>query len=218
MMRPGGARRPLRSRETGWARRAAAWLARRRVPPNWISLASVGFAALAGLGLLLAREGTASRRGAALIGAAGCMQLRLLCNLFDGMVAVEGGARTPAGEVYNDLPDRLADALILVAAGYAIPGVGWAPDLGWAAALLAVLTAYVRVLGGALGLSQDFGGPMAKPHRMAVMTAACLVGAAEAALSGGAVALLGALVVVAMGSGVTVWRRTARLVRTLERR
>lgn len=193
----------------------AAWLAHRHVRPNWISLASVAFAALAGLGLLLGREGTTPGRVVALVGAAACVQLRLLCNLFDGMVAVEGGARTPAGEVFNDFPDRCADALILVAAGYAIPGVAWAPALGWAAALLAVLTAYVRVLGGALGLPQDFGGPMAKPHRMAVMTGACLVAAGEAWFGAGGVALLGALLVVALGSAVTVWRRTARIVRGL---
>jgi phosphatidylglycerophosphate synthase len=193
----------------------AAWLAHRRVRPNWISLASVGFAALAGLGLLLSRGGTTPGRVAALVGAAACIQLRLLCNLLDGMVAIEGGARTPAGEVFNDFPDRCADTLILVTAGYAISGVAWARDLGWMAALLAVLTAYVRVLGGALGLPQDFGGPMAKPHRMAVMTGACLVAAGEAWVGAGGVALLSALLVVALGSAVTVWRRTARIVRGL---
>jgi hypothetical protein len=65
----------------------AVWLAVRRVRPNWISLASVGFAGLAGVGLLLGREGPALVRVAALVGAAACIQLRLPCNLFDGMVA-----------------------------------------------------------------------------------------------------------------------------------
>ena len=217
-MRHESARRPLRSRETPWARQAASWLARRGVAPNWISLASVGFAALAGLGLLVSREGPRSSRIALLVGAAACIQLRLLCNLFDGMVAIEGGRRTPAGEVFNDVPDRWADALILVAAGYAVPGLAWAPDLGWAAALLAVFTAYVRVLGGSLGLPQDFSGPMAKPHRMAVMTVACLVAAGEAWVDARSVALPGALALVALGSAVTAWRRTSRIVRGLERR
>jgi len=134
------------------------------------------------------------------------------------MVAVEGGARTSAGEVFNDLPDRWADVLILVPAGYAVPGVAWASSLGWAAALLAVLTAYVRVLGGSLGLPQDFGGPMAKPHRMAVMTGACLVAVAEVWVGPGGIALLSALLVVALGSAVTVWRRTLGIVRRLEAR
>ncbi len=33
----------------------------------------------------------------------------LLANLFDGMVAVEGGLGTPSGILFNDFPDRIAD-------------------------------------------------------------------------------------------------------------
>jgi hypothetical protein len=55
--------------------------------------------------------------------------------------------------------------------GYAF-GIPW---LGWLTALLAVLTAYIRVFGGALGFAQDFRGPMAKQQRMAVFTAGCLL-------------------------------------------
>ena len=49
-------------------------------------------------------------------------------------------------------------------------------------ALAAAVTAYIRVLGGSLGLPQDFRGPMAKPHRMAVLTIACVLGAFELVL------------------------------------
>ena len=110
-----------------------------------------------------------------LLVAAVCVQLRLLCNLLDGMVAIEGGKQSAVGALYNEFPDRIADSLLLVALGYAA-GVPW---LGWLAALLAALTAYVRATGGALGFAQDFRGPMAKPQRMAVLTIACVVGAAE---------------------------------------
>jgi phosphatidylglycerophosphate synthase len=89
----------------------------------------------------------------AFIAAAVCVQLRLLCNLLDGMVAIEGGKSTATGALFNEIPDRLADPLFLVPLGYA-SGYPW---LGWLAALLAVLTAYIRVLGGALGLPQDLG-------------------------------------------------------------
>ena len=106
--------------------------------------------------------------------AAACIQLRLLANLLDGMLAVEGGLGSPAGELYNEIPDRLSDVLILAAAGYAIPAIAWAPELGWGVAVLAVLTAYVRAFGGSLGQPQDFCGPMGKPQRMAVMTAGCI--------------------------------------------
>lgn len=73
------------------------------------------------------------------------VQGRLICNLLDGMVAVEGGLRSPVGAVFNDLPDRVSDSLILIGAGYGLAGfITYAPQLGWAAALMAVMTAYVR--------------------------------------------------------------------------
>ena len=86
----------------------------------------------------------------------------------------QGGRRTPAGELFNETPDRVADTLILVAAGYAAdPHYG--PTLGWCAALLAMATAYVRVLGKACGAGVYFTGPMAKQQRMAVITVACAI-------------------------------------------
>jgi phosphatidylglycerophosphate synthase len=151
-----------------------------------------------------------------MLGAALAIQLRLLCNLFDGMVAVEGGQATPAGAVWNDLPDRLADPLILVPVGYAIT-VPWGVELGWLAGVLAVLTAYVRVLGGALGLPQDFRGPLAKPQRMAVLTVAWLGAILEELLGGAGWVLVLALLIIALGSGITALRRTRHLVRALER-
>ena len=109
------------------------------------------------------------------LGAAVCIQLRLLCNLFDGMVAVEQQQRTKSGEIFNELPDRFADAFILAGAGYASTEPGWLVELGWIAAVLALITAYVRSLGAAVGAGQHFLGPMAKQHRMALMTGMCVV-------------------------------------------
>lgn len=160
-------RRPIAVRGSGWAQRVAAVLARSRLTPNQISVLSVLFA-LAGAWALLALPGAA---GALLCALA--ILLRLLCNLFDGMVAVEGGKGTATGALYNELPDRLADSLFLVALGYAIA----TPWLGWLAALLAALTAYIRALGGALGQAQDFRGPMAKPHRMWLLGVALVLAA-----------------------------------------
>lgn len=45
------------------------------------------------------------------------MQSRLLCNLFDGMVAIEGGKKSANGDLYNDMPDRFADALFIIPVG-----------------------------------------------------------------------------------------------------
>jgi CDP-diacylglycerol--glycerol-3-phosphate 3-phosphatidyltransferase len=217
MVEPASARRPLKSRERAWAKSLAARLTRRGVAPNMISLASIGFSAMAAAFLLLARDGGAAMSCILLVGAAAAIQLRLLCNLIDGMVAVEGGRATRTGAIYNEIPDRVADVFILVAAGYGIAATGCAPALGWAAALLAVVTAYIRVLGGALGLLQDFCGPMAKQHRMAVMTVGCLAAIVELLINGTrGWSLFAALILVAVGSLLTAVRRLHRMVRAIE--
>lgn len=116
------------------------------------------------------------------------------------------------------MPDRLADLLVLVPAGYAITWADWGPELGWAAGVLAVLTAYARLLGGSLGLKQRFSGPMAKPQRMFVLTLACLGSAVEAAAFGlEGVALTIGLAVIVAGSGLTFVSRLRRVAAALAR-
>ena len=197
-------RRPLASRDTAWARRIASLLARSSITPNQISTVSIVFAAVGAWALVDARP-------LALLGAAICVQLRLLCNLLDGMVAIEGGKQSAVGALYNEFPDRIADSVLLVALGYA----ALLPWLGWLAALLAALTAYVRATGGALGIAQDFRGPMAKPHRMAVLTIACVVGAAELYWNGTRYALLTAAILIAAGSALTCATRALAIARAL---
>ncbi|MEH3075515.1 MAG: hypothetical protein PGN11_02355 [Quadrisphaera sp.] len=197
------ARRPLKTRGRSASHAAAGWLARRGATPNGISVVGLLLAVAAGACLLL--SGTAGPGGAAalLVAAAVGVQLRLAANMLDGLVAVECGRGTRTGPLFNEVPDRLADLAVLVPAGYAVGG-GWGAGLGWAAGVLAVLTAYVRLLGGSFGQEQRFSGPMAKPHRMFVITVACLAGAVEVLVSGSAgVALSAGLVVVVIGSALT---------------
>jgi phosphatidylglycerophosphate synthase len=201
------ARRPLASRNSRWAQRAATLLARSAVTPNQISMISIVFACVGAVALVRASP-------LALLVAAVCVQLRLLCNLLDGMVAIEGGKQSPVGALYNEFPDRIADSVLLVALGYAA-AIAW---LGWLAALLAAFTAYVRATGGALGIAQDFRGPMAKPHRMAVLTVACIAGAAELYWIGTRYALLTAAILIAAGSAMTCATRTLAIARALRAR
>ena len=119
-------RRPLATRSAGWAKALARGLARTRVTPNAISMASVLFAGLACVAFWASR-GVADGW---LVVAAAAIQLRLLCNLLDGMVAVEGGKASADGAFWNEFPDRVADILILVGAGLGAAE----PTLGWAAA------------------------------------------------------------------------------------
>lgn len=212
------ARRPLKTRQREWAKAIATFLVRQRVHPNVISVFSIFFAALTGVALSSSSYSTPPHRVLLLLVAAAGIQLRLLCNMLDGMVAVEGGMQTKSGEIFNDLPDRISDAVILIPAGYAIPDLPYGPVLGWSAALLAIFTAYVRLLGGAAGLTQSFMGPMAKPHRMAVLTAACVLSVVELKLLHPGTLIWIALVVMNVGCVITIWRRTAHIFRGLENR
>ena len=207
-------RRPLASRDIRIIQIAAAWLASHEVSANAISLASIGFAALGSLCLV----GTAWTDGlqarALFVLAAGFVQLRLLANLLDGMVAVDSGKASPAGELYNEVPDRVADTMILIGAGFA---TGGAPVLGYAAALLAVFVAYMRALGSSLGAKALFIGPMAKPQRMATITAACLYTACVPAdwpggVAGGVFGAMSiALALIVAGAALTAVRRLRRI-------
>jgi len=191
-------RRPLKSRASGWAVKLAAWLARTLVTPNQISITSMVFAALAGGAFYLG--------GLWLLAAALFIQLRLLCNLLDGMVAVEGGKSAPDGPFWNEAPDRVSDILIITGLGY---GIGL-PELGWAAAALAIFAAYIRELGSSIGQPADFSGPMAKPQRMALLTLAATLGTFIPQ------ALLYALWVLLIGTAITILRRSFNLVRGLK--
>ena len=202
-----GSRRPLKSRGTAWARALTRLVLRTGVSPDQISLIGIGCAALGSLALIAAPTAAWCYVLAAL-----GIQLRLLCNMLDGLVAVEGGRKSPLGALYNEMPDRLEDSLLLIACGQAA-GLLW---LGLLAALLAAVTAYVRLLGGTLGLAQDFSGPMAKPHRMAALTVTVLLAGLEAHYAGSAHALRVGLGVIALGTAWTLVRRTRRLARQLE--
>lgn len=202
-------RRPLTTRSTGWAKWLASLLVKYNVSPNLISVLSI-LPALVGAGLLVCPE-YRPLTWCTLMIVAVCVQLRLLCNMLDGMVAIEGGKQSKVGALYNEVPDRIADSLFIVALGYAV----FEPWLGWLGALLAAKTAYIRVLGGSVGLAQDFRGPMAKPHRMFVMTLACLIGAAELYIYTSNHALIIAAYVIAIGSGITCITRTLAIAKQL---
>jgi phosphatidylglycerophosphate synthase len=204
-------RRPLASRDTNWARTIAANLVALSIAPNRISQASMAAAAAAGGAFMLAGYGSGTPRAIMLILAALFCQLRLLCNLFDGMVAVEGGKGEDDGPFWNEFPDRVSDVLILVGAGFCIGS----PSLGWAAAAFAILTAYVRELGRANALSSDFSGPMAKQHRMAVITAAALLSVLEPLWNGRDEVLAIALWVIVLGAALTALHRGRNIVLSL---
>jgi phosphatidylglycerophosphate synthase len=211
-----GDRRPIAARSLAPSVWLADRLVRARVSPDAISLAGLAAGCLAGLcfGLVgaVAHAWPLWLLGAVLV------LLRLLANMMDGMVAVGRGIASPTGELYNEVPDRISDSVVLIGVGV---GAAWpqGPALGFAAALAAMGTAYVRAVGKGAGAPSDFSGPMAKQQRMMLVVALALWCAAAPAAWGTLSALpCIVLAVVIAGSLVTAARRLVHIAAALGRR
>lgn len=209
-------RRPIAARNLAVTGAIAAWLIRRRTSPDAISAAGMLAALVAGLAFA-ATVHVEAGAGALWVAGAVLVQLRLLANLFDGMVAVGRGIASPLGELWNEVPDRVSDTAVLV--GLGVAGGSWA--WGLAAALAAMATAYVRAVGRAVGGPSDFRGPMAKQQRMAIATLVALwCGLAPATWQmswrGFSLPEL-ALVVITVLSVLTAGRRLVGIARALAR-
>ncbi len=190
---------------------AADRLARHGASPNAISVVGAVAACLAGGAIALTRQAPGAARLLWLLGAA-LVQARLMANLLDGMVAIGRGVASATGELFNEVPDRISDTAVLV-------GLGWAAGhtaLGFAAALAAMATAYVRAVGKSVGQPSDFSGPMAKQQRMALVTAlacACAVLPARWVAGWPTVALW----TITLGALLTAGRRLAHVAAGLRR-
>ncbi len=196
----------------------AKWLAATGVTPNAISIAGMVLGCLAGVALAATASLDSWWVRAAWVAGAVLVQLRLLANMFDGMVAIERDAASAVGELYNEIPDRISDAAILIGLGY---GSGGEPTLGYAAACVAIFVAYVRAMGVAAGAPQDFAGPMAKPQRMFAVTVGAVYCAAtplawqpEFGPDGRSIASF-VLALVTLGGLWTAARRLRHIVRNL---
>lgn len=218
-------RRAIPQRSTSWAAKLADTMYAAKLTPNKVSVGSVVFAAIGAVGLIAsALVATDGARTGWLIVAVVCIPLRLLLNMLDGMLAVEKGLHAPTGDLFNEVPDRIADLLLLAAAGYATVGiwsteqVDWGVALGWAAAAGAILTAYVRTLGAANGTGNFFAGPMAKPARMWVLMVASLASLFEPLFDGHGLFFAIGLAFILLGSIITVVMRLNRIAEALHAR
>jgi phosphatidylglycerophosphate synthase len=154
-------RRPIAEIFRRTARGATAHCVRVGIPADLISYSSIAFAALAALSFW-----QAGAYPLLLVVAPFFCFLRLWCNMLDGMVALAGGKASRRGEIINDLPDRISDVIIFVGAAHS----GWMhPHFGYGAAIMSLGTAYVGVLGQAVGVQREFSGWMSKPWRMVVL-------------------------------------------------
>jgi len=198
-------RREISSRNTKWAQKFSRWLSSCNITPNQISIFSIVFSAIGGGALIYScfvpDFSIYIALGIYILG----IQLRLLCNLFDGMVAIEGNKKSANGDLYNDIPDRFSDTLLIVPVGYVAGGIGI--ELAWLAALLAVMTAYFRWLGAYKTGNHYFNGPMAKQHRMALLTICAVVSLLTVHWSITSYVFLATLIIMNIGIVITLIRR-----------
>ncbi|HEY1683835.1 MAG TPA: CDP-alcohol phosphatidyltransferase family protein [Tepidisphaeraceae bacterium] len=162
-----GERRPVAARDRHIFQVLAAKMAHAGITPNSISVAGMFCGIAAGAVLVVTPYVSSWEQRLAYLSSAIFIQLRLLANMLDGMVAVDSCARSPVGGLYNEIPDRVSDAGTLIGAGLAIYSNLL---VGLAATSVAIFVAYVRAQAKVCGAPQDFCGPMAKQHRMALMT------------------------------------------------
>jgi phosphatidylglycerophosphate synthase len=209
-------RRPIATRNRKWAQAATACLAARNVSPNAISIAGMWACIMAGIALGL--TSISDYRILWFVAALGA-QLRLTANMLDGMVALASRRAAKVGELYNEIPDRVSDAAVFIGAGFSWGGN---VTLGYIATILAIFTAYVRAAGKIAGAPSEFCGPMAKQHRMLVITVICLYSALIPRpwqilhfdnIEVGVMSL--GLVVIVVGCCITIVRRLNRIVHAL---
>lgn len=168
-------RRDVSSRDTKFANRAARWLANMNISPNTISLLSIVFSVLTLLSFYLDHVNYLNHLLAMVLAVLG-IQGRLIMNLLDGMVAIEYNKKSLVGGLYNEVPDRISDTLIIFGLGLLVAEYKFGMDLAYFAIILSAFTAYIRTLGASLNCPHFFAGPMAKQHRMALITVSCVIG------------------------------------------
>jgi phosphatidylglycerophosphate synthase len=183
------------------------------IHPDVISYFSMVAAAGAGLCFW-----TSSSNPCLLIVAPLLCYVRLWMNMLDGMVALAAGKASWRGEILNDLPDRVSDVLIFAGVAHS----GWcAPQSGYWAAIVALLTAYVGMFGQAVGVQRQFGGIMSKPWRMVVLHIGAWLTFALLCCNGGRIRFLSLTVldwtclVIVVGAVQTIFVRLRKIFAAL---
>jgi len=209
-------RRPIADTFRATARPAVQFCVRYGIHPDVISYASMVGAALAGACFFFA-----SRYPLLLLFAPLFALLRLWFNMLDGMVALASGKASLRGEILNDLPDRISDVLIF--AGVAHSGLNHI-ICGYWAAIFALLTAYVGMLGQAVGVKREFSGIMSKPWRMIVIGLGSWLTFVLLRFNDGRITfahltvLDWSCVIIIVGCIQTIWVRLAKIMRALSSR
>lgn len=168
------------------------------VHPDAVTWASLPFAAVAGLCLYRADLGWT------LLLTPVFVALRSVCNLLDGMIAIERTMTSPRGEALQDMVDRLSDSCTVLGAAFSPAGD---LHLGIVAVTLMLISSYTGILKKATGGSREYGGILGKVDRFFLVGAASLLRYFWRGDLAGMNAFDLMFAVMIMGGGVTIIQR-----------
>lgn len=152
------------------ARRIAKFLAAVGFSPNFLSVLSLLFAALAGL--FFSFSGNHSHSFNLLLLFAGVFVcLNAFLDAFDGVLARETGNASKKGDFIDHVLDRYSDVFIIggiILGGYVNPR--W--EIGIIAIIGVLLSSYMGTQAQAVGLSRVYGGLIGRADRLLIIIAA----------------------------------------------
>lgn len=141
---------------------------------------------------------------------------RALCERVDDLMAENLATEKNTGRFLNEIPERISETAIFLGAAFSVPSE-IVRALGLAAALFSVGTAYIRVVGASAGVPHFFAGPMAKRHRLIVMTICAFASGIEKTQGSWGRSIAVALLIIAIGALITCFNRLRLIYRTLSR-
>ena len=168
------------------------------VHPNTITWVSLLFAVAAALCLYSADLGWVLLLTPVFI------TLRMMCNLLDGMVAIERAMTSPQGEALQDTVDRLADSCMVLGAAFSPIGD---LRLGIVAITLMLISSYVGIQKKAVGGSREYGGILGKGDRFLLFSIASVGRYFWQGRAGGLNAFDILFVLMIIGGSVTIIQR-----------
>lgn len=132
-------------------------MARAGISPNFVTLATMGLAALSGLFVAIFPEGQIPLLLMAVV-----LLVRMALNAIDGMLAREHGQASPGGLMLNEIVDVASDLLMYLPL-LLVPD--FSPFLVVLTVILAVLSEVAGLAATSIGVKRRYDGPMGKADR-----------------------------------------------------
>ncbi len=98
--------------------------------------------------------------------------IRMTLNTLDGIIAMEQGKTSLAGEIVNALPDRYSDIFLMLAIAFSSYCRSY---IGATAAICVLLVSYTGMMGKAIGVNWQHQGPLGKVERLILIMIAAFL-------------------------------------------